>query len=88
MRTLVIVFALVGAWWTAAAAQDYPYEQFLKIQECAVDPSCPVHKEDRISGPIADAEDLTDTGGVCISGCMTVCVKDGCWCEIDDKCKR
>ena len=47
-----------------------------------------MQKEDRISGPIADAEDLTYTGGVCISGCMTVCVKDGCWCEIDDKCKR
>ena len=87
MRTVVIAFTLVGAWWTFAAAQDYPKDQFQRIQQCMVDPSCTVQKEDRISGPIADAQGLTYSG-VCIAGCISTCTKDACWCEIDDKCKR
>jgi hypothetical protein len=89
MRSFVIALALIGAWWIAgAAAQDYPKDQFERVQQCVSDPSCSVEKEDRIGGPVAEAEGLTYARGVCIMGCMTVCTKDDCWCEIDDKCKR
>ncbi len=88
MRTLVIILALVGAWWVfGASAQDFPKDQFERIQQCMSDPSCSPQKEDRISGSAADAGDLTYSG-ICMMGCMTVCTKDACWCEIDDKCKR
>ena len=43
--------------------------------------------EDRISGPVADAGELTYSG-ICIMGCINVCTKNACWCEADDKCKR
>ncbi len=88
MRTLVIILALVGAWWVSgASAQDFPKDQFERIQQCVSDPSCSVQKEDRISGPVADAGELTYSG-ICIMGCINVCTKNACWCEADDKCKR
>lgn len=88
MKMLVIALALIGLGSAFAAAQDYPKEQFERIQQCVSDPSCSVEKEDRLSGSVAEAEGLTYNGGVCIFGCMTVCTEDACWCEIDDKCKR
>ena len=88
MRTIVIVLALVSTWWVfGAAAGDFPNDQLAELQECTIRIHCTVQMEDRISGPVADAEELTYSG-ICIMGCVNVCTIDACWCEADNKCKR
>ncbi len=88
MRAIVIAIALVSVCWVfGAAAQDYPKDQFDALKECTIRIHCEVEMEDRISGPVADAGELTYSG-ICIMGCINVCTKNACWCEADDKCKR
>ena len=66
MRAIVIAIALVSACWIfGAAAQDYPKDQFDELKECTIRIHCEVEMEDRISGPVADAGELTYSG-ICI----------------------
>lgn len=81
----VAAIALIYA-YSAIAADDYPIDQFERVTQCMSDPSCTVNIEDRITGPVGEAEDLSYQYPLCVGGCVMVCTKDACWCEDDEKC--
>jgi len=84
---VIAVAAMASIWaWGAMAADDYPIDQFESVTQCMSDPSCTVEKEDRVSGSVKEAGDLTYQYPLCIGGCVMVCTTEACWCEIDDKC--
>ncbi len=88
MIVRVIAAAVIASIWASAsmAADDYPIDQFERVTQCMSDPSCSVEKENRIDGPVNEAEDLTYRYPLCIGGCVMICTTEACWCETDDKC--